>query len=134
MNQVPDKKRDPLNKLIGKNMLEQPSDQFTASVMNKLGIAPAPAVIRYEPVISRTGWFFIAVLAVLLIFLAMSGTPRGSLDQQAVLVESVLQQGTSFIGQVFASSIMPVLAIGTFAVLILFGAESLYRRSHLKPA
>ena len=74
MNQLPDKNHDPLHKMIGKQLLEQPSNDFTNSVMGKLGIAPAPAAIRYEPVISIKGWFGIAILFIVICYLAVSGS------------------------------------------------------------
>jgi uncharacterized membrane protein YdbT with pleckstrin-like domain len=134
MNQLPDKKNDPLKKLISKNMLEQPSDQFTASVMGKLGIAPAPAGIRYEPVISAKGWIFIALVTGLLIYLALSGSATESFSSKTIMVQSVMQQGTSFFEQLFSGSVMALIAIATLAIFLLSGAESMYRRSQMRPA
>ena len=134
MNQLPDKKNDRLKKLIGDSMLEQPSDQFTASVMNRLGIAPAPAAIRYEPVISRNGWIFIAALAGTLIYLAMSGSATESFTSNTMMVQTALQQTTSGIGELFSGSIVLLLAMSAMAVFLLFGAESWYRQNRLHSA
>ena len=134
MNQLPDKKNDPLKKLIGNSMLEQPSDQFTASVMSKLGIAPVPVVIRYEPVISRNGWIFIAALAGMLIYLALSGSATESFTSNTMIVQTALQQTTSGIGKLFSGSVFILLAMSALAVFLLFGAESWYRQTRLRTA
>ncbi len=134
MNQLPNKKNDPLKKLISNSMLEQPSDQFTASVMGKLGIAPAPVVIRYEPVISRNGWIFIAALAGILIYLALSGSATESFTSKTLIMQSALQQGTSAIGSIFSGSIVLLTTMAALAIFMLVGAESWYRRNRLYTA
>jgi len=131
MNQLPDKHKDPLKKLISNKMLEQPSDQFTASVMGKLGIAPSPVIIKYEPVISRKGWFLIASISFMLIYLALSGSTTESFDTKAVLVQSAIEQSAALIDNVFSGSVALLLAIGTLAAFLLLSAESIYRRTQL---
>src|SRR5688572_19912604 len=97
MKQLPDKNKDPLKKLVGSNMLEQPSDAFTESVMKKLGIAPAPVAIRYEPVISRNGWILITLIVLFLVYLALSGSATESFSSKTLIFQSMLQQGNSAI-------------------------------------
>ena len=132
MNQLPDKKRDPLKKLIGQDMLEQPSINFTSDVMSKLGMAPASAGIRYEPVIPAKGWIFIGLIAALLIYLALSMPTSESIISNSGMVQVTLHQTTSIFEKLFTGSFMVMLTIAAAAVLILFSADSWYRQSRLQ--
>ncbi len=134
MNQLADKNNDALNKIIGKNMLEQPSDNFTASVMDKLGIVTTPVAIRYEPVISRKGWFLIAAISILIFYLAISGSSTGETNQNVQMIQSSLMQATTAFSSLFSGSLALLCTLASLAVLILFGAESWYRQSRLHAA
>lgn len=134
MNQLPDKNKDSLKKAIGKNMLEQPSDNFTASVMDKLGIATAPVAIRYEPVISRKGWIFISLISIVIFYLALSGNSSGELNDKTLVLQSTLQQATAAFSTIFSGSVAILLTMASFAVFILFGAESVFRQSRMRTA
>ncbi len=134
MNQLPHKNNDGLNKIIGKNMLEQPSDNFTASVMDKLGIVTTPVAIRYEPVISRKGWLFITSISILILYLAISGGSKGESNQNVLMIQSSLTQATTAFSSLFSGSFALLCTIASLAVLILFGAESWYRQSRLHVA
>lgn len=132
MNQLPVKNTDPLKKLIDKSFLEQPSDHFTASVMSKLGIALTPAVIRYEPVISRKGWLFIALISALFFYLALSGNSTGTLNTNALVVQSTIQHTTSALSALLSGSVALLLTLSALAAFLLIGAESWYRQNRLR--
>lgn len=126
----PDK--DPLKKLISKNLLAQPSSEFTASVMEKLGIAAIPTGIKYEPVISRKGWIFTGILGILFLYLALSGSTNGSMTAGAVMLESGLRQSTSILQSALSGSGVLLLTMASVAGLLLAGAESWYRSTRLQ--
>ena len=132
MNQLPNKEQDALKNLFNDSMLEQPSDQFTASVMNKLNISPSVTAIKYEPVIGLNGWIFIAIITGLFFFLALSGTSTDTFSSKAILLQTALQNGTSAIENVFSGPIILLLALAASAVFALIGAESWYRQSRLR--
>jgi len=132
MNQLPGKNTDPLKKLVDKSFLEQPSDQFTASVMGKLGISVAPAVTSYEPVISRKGWLFIALISAMFFYLALSGNSTGTLNTNALAVQSTIQNTTSALSALLSGSVALLLTLSALAAFLLIGAESLYRQSRLR--
>ncbi|MDQ3050596.1 MAG: hypothetical protein M3Q95_06890 [Bacteroidota bacterium] len=131
MNQLPDKNNDPLRKLIHKNQLEQPSIQFTASVMDKLGIAPV-SVTRYEPVISRKGWIIITLITITFFYLALAGSENATAGVNTVRLHEALQQTTSVLSTILSGSFALLLSLASLAVFILFGVESWYRQTRLR--
>ncbi len=131
MNQLPDKNNDTLRKLISNSQLEEPSAQFTASVMNKIGIAPA-AVIRYEPVISRKGWVMIVLITLLIVYLALAGSATESSYGATLRLHDAIQQTTTVMSTLLSGSIALLFALASLAVLVLFGVESWYRQARLR--
>jgi len=132
MNQLPHKDQDALKNLFNDSMLEQPSDIFTASVMNRLNLAPAATAIKYEPVITRNGWIFISVLTGLIFYLAISGTVTDSFSSKSMMLESILDQGAAAAGSMLSGSVALLLALVTLAAFVLIGVESWYRQSRLR--
>lgn len=128
MNQSPDKNQDPLKKLLNKGFLEQPSSNFSASVFDKLNIAPPPSAIKYEPVISSKGWIFIAMIVSLILWLASSREPASN----TLMIDHILNQTIYSIKVQIETPFILIISMLSISVFVLFSIESLYRQSRLK--
>jgi hypothetical protein len=83
-------------------------------------------------VISWKGWLIIAAIALILIYLVISGSTTESFSSKTILVQTAVQQSTSFIDNIFTGSVALLLSLGTLAAFLLLGVESLYRRTQLR--
>lgn len=125
MEQLPKKNKDVLGKLIKSTPLEKPSPDFTLNVMNKLGIQYSVESVKASPIISAKGWIFIGILIstiIGMVFLEPS-------NSQSSITGTIINSAESVIGPLFKSSFMMYLAILSFSVFLLTGADALFRRS-----
>ena len=134
MNQRTDKKDDILKKLLSQDLLELPSDKFTSDVMGKLGIAPAPASIKYEPVISKNGWIFISLLAGIIILFALLGSPSEGISEKTIVLNNAIGQANTLFETLINNSAILIISILSFAVFFLVSAESIYRQTRINMA
>ncbi|MBK9425166.1 MAG: hypothetical protein IPN54_13715 [Bacteroidetes bacterium] len=83
--------QDPLRNIISANMLEKPSANFTDDIMSKLGIAAQQ--VKYEPVISKNGWYFISFLVIGILYLVVSGSGNVPEIPVAQQIDNTLHEG-----------------------------------------
>lgn len=124
--------QDPLKSIISSKMLEKPSANFTDDIMSKLGIAAQP--VKYEPVISKNGWYFISFLIIGILYLVVSGSgnvPEIPVTQQ---IDNTLHQGINTITHLFESSALMLMSLATGTVFLLVYLDSIYRQSKLRTA
>ena len=131
MTTLPDKSNDPFRKIVNRELLEQPSLNFTDAVLNKVGLKPS-VVFKYEPVISIKGWIGIGIMFIFLCYIGLSGN-----DSSAPGVGNItetLHSGTSIIQNFTAGTFTALLTLAAMAALLLLTADSVYRRSRLHAA
>ncbi len=134
MNQLPNKKDDALSSLLKSNMLEPPSDHFTSGVLAKLGLELAPTKVIYEPVISKSGWIVISLVAATILALALFGTTSDAVSPAAATLDLYLRQTGSWFDALIHNSSILIISILSLTVFFLVGVESVYRQSRLKAA
>lgn len=79
MNEQTDKYLDQLAKKVMKDAsLETPSFDFTNIVMSQVSALSHKKVIAYKPLISKTGWIFILVGILILVFFVLFGNQTSS--------------------------------------------------------
>jgi hypothetical protein len=131
MMHLPEKNKDPLRKIVSSEMLDQPPAQFTASVMGRLGLSVSPS-IKYEPVISLRGWLMIGIVFITLCILGLSGTDSPESFSGIDQFRNSVRYSTTVFENLFAGSFTIILTVSAMAVLLLFAADGLYRRSRLQ--
>jgi len=132
MEHLPDKKHDLLNKLVDPGMLSAPPENFTGSVMNKLGIVPVKNSISFKPVISRKGWIFIGLTILTIFVFALTGTSPAEQSATGLKSEIIARQVNNSFASAFTNPGMIYYSSLAFAVFLVFLAESKYRQSRLK--
>ncbi len=79
MNENADKYLDELTKkVIKETPLEQPSFNFTASVMSQVAELSSNTVTTYKPLISKKGWIIISIVFLSLILFMLFGIQKES--------------------------------------------------------
>ncbi len=132
MNYLPEKNKDPLKKLLRNEKLEQPSLNFTTNVLDKLGIAPPTPSVKYEPVISKKGWFLISAVVISILWMALTGSSGSTVLSKSTVVDDALGKTTSIFLSLTDNSFVFMICMLSIAVFMLVSAESLYRQSRLK--
>ncbi len=115
---------------------EQPSPDFSSKVMQRVMTEWRHNPTKYQPIISRKGWFLIALITILstalLLFLHTSASIGLELVGKAK--SSYLIDATKFftpINHLFVSltKISPTVAIGIFAILALWFFDQLFSKT-----
>src|SRR5688572_45183 len=132
MNRLPDKKSDPLAKLMGKHLLEKPPVNFTGDVMSKLGIASAPVPTRYEPVIGSGGWVLIGIISLVLILLAITGGSSHSVGTTGKIIDTIQHSTGSILTDFISHPALWMVSGIMIVTFFLFGTEAWYRTARLK--
>jgi len=137
-----DKKQDELMRdLFIHHEISEPSPSFAERVMYRVSVEKKYDPEIYRPIISRTAWIIIAVLSVLLIFLAFylgnGGTGyldkffsyRLDLDYSIPEISGLMQR----IAEVYSSTSSIVLYVlaGLLGMIIVLIAEQLLQRRTL---
>ena len=112
---------------------EQPSPDFTVKVMQRVMSEWTLNPIKYQPIISRKGWWSLGLIAIVLtsiLFLLHSSLPSGT--------DSAIQSKTIYgldLAQLFApvshlfeklNNISPAVAIGVLAIIALWFFDQLF--------
>ncbi len=131
MTNLPDKNSDPLRKILNHEMLEQPSVNFTGSVMNSLGLAPAISTIKYEPVITLRGWILISIIFITICLLGLFGGNNSGGFAGLERFGETISYSTSLFLNLVTSPFALILSVSAFAIMLLFAADGWYRHSRL---
>jgi len=112
---------------------EDPSPDFTATVMKRVMSEWSLNPVKYQPIISRRGWWTVAVVTLLLtglLFLLHSSLPTdpNSLDQTQKVYGFDLSQLLLPVNLLFVklTNISPAVAIGALAILALWFFDQLF--------
>jgi len=128
--------RDHLKYWIKELPQEQPSPDFSSKVMQRVMTEWSHNPTKYQPIISRKGWFLIALITilstVLLIFLHNSalmglelvGKTKNSYGLDATKIFTPLNHVFTTL-----TKISPTVAIGTFAILALWFFDQLFSKT-----
>lgn len=112
---------------------EQPSPDFNVKVMQQVMSEWTMNPIKYQPMISKKGWWTMALIALLLtsiLFTLRSSFPAAA--ETAAQTKSVfgldLDQFLAPINQLFVrlNNISPTVAIGTLAIIALWFFDQLF--------
>ncbi|MBK7970742.1 MAG: hypothetical protein KBH11_05030 [Bacteroidia bacterium] len=122
--------QDPLRNIISANMLEKPSANFTDDIMSKLGIAAQQ--VKYEPVISKNGWYFISFLVIGILYLVVSGSGNVPEIPVAQQIDNTLHEGIRTMSNLFESSALMLISLAMCSVFILVYLDSIYRQNKLR--
>ena len=85
---------DIIRTTVNKDLLENPSSNFTESVMNKLGISPQDAKLKTKPITSKWGlgtMILIYVLVIGAVFLIPGSVNSGSFQLPSINIPSITQ-------------------------------------------
>jgi hypothetical protein len=128
------KKQDTLRNFMKELPREEPSENFTSMVMNRVSLEPKKTPVVYQPLISRQGWRWIAFGVIFLgIGLAIfrnyfPGNEVPSVLQPLYSLDfSILLKPFSYIGQIL-SRLSPTVLAGMIAVSLLLFADQLHAR------
>jgi len=132
MNSLPDKKSDPLAKLLGEHSLEVPPVNFTGDIMSKLGIASASVHTRYEPVIGIKGWILIGVISLVLILLSLTGGNSHNVGATGKIINTIQHTTGSVLTDLITHPAVWMVSGIMIITFFLFGTEAWYRTSRLK--
>ena len=113
-----------LRSLLKQHPAEGPAFNFTAGVMAKINVKAKPFTV--QPIITKRGWYVIATVFALFIFIAVASPNPG--DSNGVGNSPI----TSLINQIEAIPATFVLAIAAIAVLLT--ADYLFTRCAKKTA
>ena len=112
---------------------EEPSPDFTSTVMKRVMSEWSLNPIKYQPIISKRGWWTVAIITLLLttlLFLLHSSLPTeaDSLAQTKAVYGIDLAQLFLPINQLFVklTNISPAIAIGALAILALWFFDQLF--------
>jgi hypothetical protein len=112
---------------------EEPSPDFTVKVMQRVMTEWTLNPIKYQPIISKKGWWtmgFVAILLTSFLFLLHSSLPAGSenAEQSKSLYGIDLVQLITPISQLFEklTTISPAVAIGALAIIALWFFDQIF--------
>ena len=112
---------------------EDPSPDFTSTVMKRVMSEWSLNPVKYQPIISRRGWWTVAIITLLLttlLFLLHSSLPTeaDSLAKTKAVYGIDLDQLFLPINQLFVklTNISPAIAIGALAILALWFFDQLF--------
>ncbi len=112
---------------------EQPSPDFTVKVMQRVMSEWTLNPIKYQPIISKKGWWTMGLVAILLtsiLFMLHSSLPSGSetVAQSKSIYGIDLDQLVSLVSQLFEklNNISPAVAIGVLAIIALWFFDQLF--------
>ena len=112
---------------------EEPSPDFTSTVMKRVMSEWSLNPVKYQPIISKRGWWTVAIITLLLttlLFLLHSSLPTeaDSLAQTKAVYGIDLAQLFLPINQLFVklTNISPAIAIGALAILALWFFDQLF--------
>ncbi|HEX9601326.1 MAG TPA: hypothetical protein VF985_07550 [Mariniflexile sp.] len=133
MNEQTDKYLDQLAKKVMKDApLETPSFNFTDTVMSQVSALSYKKVTEYKPLISKTGWVFILVGILILVFFVLFGNQTSSSGWSNTIDFSMLSNNT--MTQALSNFKIPSFTISktsTYAI-VLFGVMLCIQISFLK--
>ncbi|AXP81791.1 hypothetical protein CJ739_2725 [Mariniflexile rhizosphaerae] len=133
MNEQTDKYLDQLAKKVMKDApLETPSFDFTNTVMSQVSGLSHNKVIAYKPLISKTGWIFILVGFLILVFFVLFGNQTSSSGWLNTIDFSMFSNNG--IAQALSNFKIPSFTISktlTYAI-VLFGVMVCIQISFLK--
>lgn len=122
MNEQTDKYLDQLAKKVMKDVpLEKPSFNFTNTVMSQVSGLNHNKVIAYKPLISKTGWIFILVGILILVFFVLFGNQTSSSGRLNTIDFSMFSNNA--VAQALSNFKIPSFTISktlTYAI-VLFG-------------
>jgi hypothetical protein len=128
------KKQDTLKNFMKELPREEPSENFTSMVMNRVSLEPKKTPVVYQPLISRQGWRWIAFGVIFLgIGLAIfrnyfPGNEVPSVLQPLYSLDfSILLKPFNYIGQIL-NRLSPTVLAGMIAVSVLLFADQLVAR------
>ncbi len=112
---------------------EDPSPDFTSTVMKRVMSEWSLNPVKYQPMISKRGWWTVAIITLGLtsiLFLLHSSLPTetGSLAQNKSVYGIDLFQLLQPVNQLFVklTNISPAVAIGALAILALWFFDQLF--------
>ena len=112
---------------------DNPSPDFTATVMKRVMSEWSLNPVKYQPIISKRGWWTLAIITLLLtsiLFLLHSSLPTeaDSLAQTKTVYGIDLTQLFQPVNQLFVklTNISPALAIGALTILALWFFDQLF--------
>lgn len=112
---------------------EQPSPDFTVKVMQRVMSEWTLNPIKYQPIISKKGWWTLGLITILLtsfLFMLHSSLPSGpeTVAQSKSLYGLDLAQLLNPISQLFEklNNISPAVAIGALAIIALWFFDQLF--------
>jgi len=125
--------QDIMKKWFKELPLEEPSPDFTSTVMKRVMSEWSLNPVKYQPIISRRGWWTVAIITLLLttlLFLLHSSLPTeaDSLAKTKAVYGIDLDQLFLPINQLFVklTNISPAIAIGALAILALWFFDQLF--------
>jgi len=125
--------QDIMKKWFKELPLEEPSPDFTSTVMKRVMSEWSLNPVKYQPIISRRGWWTVAIITLLLttlLFLLHSSLPTeaDSLAKTKAVYGIDLAQLFLPINQLFVklTNISPAIAIGALAILALWFFDQLF--------
>ena len=112
---------------------DQPSPDFTVKVMQRVMSEWTLNPIKYQPIISRKGWWALGIIALLItgfLLLLQSSMPAGteSAAQSKSFYGFNLSQLFTPVGHLFEklNNISPAVAIGVLAIIALWFFDQLF--------
>jgi hypothetical protein len=115
---------------------EQPSADFTVKVMKRVMSEWTMNPVKYQPIISKKGWWTLIMMAVLLtsiLFMLHSSIPAvtASPSRNDALFGIDLSQLFSLVGHLFVklNNISPAVVIGVLAIIALWFFDQLFVRT-----
>ena len=112
---------------------DQPSPDFVVKVMQRVMSEWTSNPIKYQPIISRKGWWFLGLIAVLLtgfllaIQASLDGSPSSAAQPNTIYginLISIFEPASRIFSKL--NSISPAVAVGALAILALWFFDQLF--------
>lgn len=116
--------------------LEQPSPEFTVKIMQRVMSEWTLNPVKYQPIISKKGWWTIGFIAIcltslLFMFHSLLSAETESVAQANTVYGLDLNTLLSPVGHLFEklNNISPAVVIGVFAIIALWFFDQLFVRT-----